>query len=195
MSKFNPPGHRPPRLEHAQIKQDVLLGVMNGTPLAVVARRNGTSQQSVDRWASADPEFAEQLAAARSLGWDHLANECLDIADDSRNDYVEQFTDQGEFQGWRFNSENVNRSKLRIETRLRLLARWDSGRYGDNKTVKLEGEVTSTTRHVIDPRSLDDAGRAALRHLIEQAKAQGLIPAPEPTEAEWEEAEDEPDTQ
>jgi hypothetical protein len=195
MSKHNPPGHRPPRVDPAQIKQDVLLGVMNGTPLAVVARRNGASQQTVDRWAASDPAFAEQLAAARSLGWDHLANECLEIADDSRNDYVEQFADDGEFQGWRFNSEHVLRSRLRIDTRLRLLAKWDSGRYGDNKTLKLEGEVTSTTRHVIDPRLLDDSGRAALRHLIEQAQAQGLLPAPEPVDAEYEEADEADDTE
>jgi hypothetical protein len=30
-------------------------------------------------------------------------------------------------------------------------------------------------RHVIDPRSLDDAGRRALRDLLAAAEAQGLI--------------------
>jgi hypothetical protein len=163
-----------------QLKHDVLLGLATGIPLSVVARRNGISARTVDGFGHADPAFAEDIAGARSLGWDHLAAECLEIADDSRNDYVEQFNDEGdESQGWRFNSENVLRSRLRIETRLKLLAKWDNGRYGEAKTLKVEGEVATTHRHVLDPRSLDDTGRAALRHLIEHAQAQGLLAAPD----------------
>jgi hypothetical protein len=171
----------------------VLLGLMAGVPLSIVARRNGTSQQSVSYWETKDPAYAEDIAAARALGWDHLAAQCLEIADDSRNDYVEQLDDDGRPQGWRFNSEHVLRSRLRIETRLKLLAKWDSGRYGDTKRLEVDAELRTTTRHVLDPSQLDDSGRAALRHLLDQARAQGLLAPPEPVEAEYTELPDEPE--
>jgi hypothetical protein len=129
----------------------------------------------VNRWGGEDPEFGEDLAGARSLGWDALAHECLAIADDSRNDYVEALRDDGTSMGYRFDAENVNRSRLRIETRLRLLRQWDSGRYGEQRAVKVEATVTETRRAVIDPRLLDDGQRAALRSLLEAAVAQGLV--------------------
>jgi hypothetical protein len=177
-----PPGRRPRRTDRDQLRHDVLLGLAAGLPLTVVARNNGTSQQAVDGWKARDPAFAEEIAAARALGWDHLAAQCLTIADDRSDDVIYDADGTG-----RPNSANVLSRKLMIETRLKLLACWDSGRYGPAKTIKVEGEVTATTRHVIDPRSLDDAGRAALRLLIAQAKAQGLIEAPEPIDAEYEE--------
>ena len=34
------------------------------------------------------------------------------------------------------NSEWVQRSKLRFEARMRLLAKWNSGRYGDRQQVE-----------------------------------------------------------
>ena len=188
-----PPGKRPRRTDREQLKHDVLLGLAAGLPLTVVARNNGTSQQSVDYWAKRDPAFAEEVAAARALGWDSLAAECLAIADDGRNDYVEQFNDEGESQGWRFNSENVLRSRLRIETRLKLLSKWDSGRYSDDKTVKLEGKVQTTTRHVLDPRLLTAEQRDALRLLLSAAAAQGLLRGPEPQDADYEELRPEED--
>ena len=45
------------------------------------------------------------------------------------------------------------------------------------RSVKVDANVvvTDERRHVIDPRSLDEAGRAALRQLLAAAEAQGLI--------------------
>lgn len=180
-------GHRPRRTTPEQLKHDVLQGLATGLPLMVICRRNGLNQTAVARLERADPAFAEDIAAARALGWDSLAAECLEIADDSRNDYVEQFDDDGGSAGWRFNSEHVLRSRLRIETRLKLLAKWDSGRYGDTKRLEVDANVSTTHRHVLDPSQLDDAGRAALRHLIDHARAQGLIAGPEPVDAEYSE--------
>lgn len=177
-----PPGRRPKRLDRDQIKVDVLRGLVRGLPLSVVARRNDVSQSAIDKWTARDPTFAEEVAAARSLGWDALAAECLEIIDDKSDDVV--FDNDGIPH---FNTAGVLRAKAQCEMRLRLLACWDSGRYGPAKTVKLEGDVQVTQRHVVDPRLLDDAGREALRQLLTHAKAQGLIPGPEPQDAEYEE--------
>jgi hypothetical protein len=163
-------------VNEAEIRRDILLALSLGTPLSVAARAHGLAARTVNHWGSEDPEFGEDLAGARSLGWDALAHECLAIADDSRNDYVEALRDDGTPMGYRFDAENVNRSRLRIETRLRLLRQWDSGRYGEQpKSVKVEATVTEVRRHVVDPRLLDDAQRAALRSLLEAAVSQGLV--------------------
>lgn len=179
------PGKRPRRADREQLRHDVVLGLMGGLPLTVVARRHGTSVRTVERWRANDPAYAEDIAAARALGWDSLAVECLEIIDNKEGDVA--YDNDGIPHA---NTANVLRDKARVETRLRLLASWDSGRYGAAKTLKVEGEITQTTRHVIDPASLDEAGRAALRALLSHAQAQGLIAGPEPTDAEWEEASD-----
>lgn len=171
---------RPRRSNEAEIKRDILVALSIGTPLSVAARANNITRQCVHQWQSTDPEFSEDLAAARSLGWDALAHECLEIADDGTNDWMETRDHDGEPTGWRFNNEAVLRSKLRIETRMRLLRAWQSGTYAEpERALKVDAVVTETVRHVVDARVLDDAGRAALRALLAQAQAAGLIPPPD----------------
>jgi hypothetical protein len=177
-----PPGRRPRRLSRDEIKADILLGLATGLPLAVIARNNGVSQPTVEYWKSKDEAFAESVAAARSLGWDHLACEVLEIIDDKSNDVI---TDNEGVP--HFNAAGVLRAKAQCEMRLRLLACWDVGRYGPAKTLRVEGELQQTVRHVIDPASLDPASREALRTLLAHAEAQGLIPGPEPVDADFEE--------
>jgi hypothetical protein len=185
MSRFDPPGRRPKRTDREQLKHDVVLGLMGGLPLTVVARRHGTSQTTVSYWEARDPAFAEEIAAARALGWDSLAVECLEIIDDKTDDVMHDADGTA-----RANTANVLRDKARVETRLRLLACWDVGRYGPQKTLKVEGEVQVTQRHVIDPRSLDPPAREALRLLLAHAEAQGLV-GPEPVDADYEVLDDE----
>jgi hypothetical protein len=182
MSMRDQPGRRPRRLDRDQIKHDVLHGLVQGLPLSVVARRNGVTQQAVDLWKKKDPAFSEEVTSARALGWDSLAVECLTIIDDKSEDVVIDAEGVPHF-----NTAAVLRAKAQCEVRLRLLAKWDTGRYGDAKTLKVEGEINTTTRHVLDPRLLDEAGRAALRQVLAHAQAQGLIEGPEPVDAEFEE--------
>lgn len=161
----------------------MLRGLMTGLPLTVIARRNAVTQTAISKWEKKDPAFLEELAAARALGWDNLAVECLEIIDDKTEDVVVDSDGVPHF-----NTAAVLRAKAQCEIRLKLLACWDSGRYGPAKTLKVQGEIQQTTRHVLDPRLMDETGRAALRALLAQAQAQGLIEGPEPAlDAEFEE--------
>jgi len=72
-----------------------------------------------------DTAFAARIACAREIGEEVIAQECLEIADDGSNDWVETK------HGPQVNMECVNRSKLRVETRLKLLAKWNPKKYGD----------------------------------------------------------------
>ena len=115
-----------------------------GISLREICRQEGMPPwQTVYSWMERDASLVEAIARAREIGYDALAEECLKIADDGTNDYVE-----GE-RGPQLNSEHIQRSKLRIETRLKLLAKWSPKRYGErvqvagdaDSPVKVEAEV------------------------------------------------------
>jgi len=110
--------------------QEILTRLSKGEPLASVCRDEGMpATRTVSDWCATHPEFGADFVRAREAGFDAIAAECLDIADEVSRDTVA--TEQGE----RPNTEWISRSKLRVETRLRLLAKWDPRRYGDKMTV------------------------------------------------------------
>lgn len=86
-------------------------------------------------------EFASRFAQARELGQDFIAEECLEIADDASNDWMEKIDKDGMAVGWQLNGDHVQRSKLRIETRLKLLAKWNPKKYGNRVGVDHQGGV------------------------------------------------------
>jgi hypothetical protein len=87
-------------------------------------------KSSVYNCIGADPDLIARITAARVSGSDAIAEETLAIADDGARDTI--IGKDGEP---RMDSEWVQRSKLRVDTRLRLLAKWNSGRYGDRTTL------------------------------------------------------------
>jgi hypothetical protein len=89
---------------------------------------------------SKDPDLSAAIAHARDVGYDAMAEECLDIADNGGNDWMERLDADGIPIGYQVNGDHIQRSKLRIETRLKLLAKFNPKRYGD-KIVHSGDEV------------------------------------------------------
>jgi terminase small subunit-like protein len=83
-----------------------------------VCRQKGMpSVPTVLRWASQKPEFAEQYRLACQVRETNWFEELREIADDSEGDYIQ-------VDGRRvFNGENVQRSRLKIETTRWMLAK------------------------------------------------------------------------
>ncbi len=105
-----------------------------GIPLAQICRQEGMpAVRTVSDWKEANTNFATAFARAREEGFDAIAEECLRIADETTGDNIP--TENGD----RPNSEWISRSKLRVETRLKLLAKWDPKRYGDKLTQEHTG--------------------------------------------------------
>ena len=88
--------------------------------------------RTVSDWKKNSEEFSADFARAREEGADAIAQECLDIADETSRDTIS--TDRGDIP----NGEWITRSRLRVETRLKLLAKWFPKRYGE----KIEHEVS-----------------------------------------------------
>lgn len=119
-----------------ELGREICERLSKGEPLAVICRgENMPAVRTVSDWKLVDTNFAADFVRAREDGFDALAAECLEIADETSSDTIT--TEDGE----RPNSEWISRSKLRVETRLRLLAKWDPKRYGEKMTVAGDPEA------------------------------------------------------
>lgn len=97
-----------------------------GEPLAAICRDEGMPHPSTVRdWANADEALSRRFGRAREDGEDAIAQQCLEIADDSSGDVV-----MGK-NGPTMDAEFVARSRIRVETRLKLLAKFNPKRWGD----------------------------------------------------------------
>lgn len=98
--------------------------------------------RTVSDWRDAHQAFSADFARARDDGYDAIAAECLRIADTpligretltkGKGGKTEREVRKADMLGHR---------KLQIETRLKLLARWDPRRYGENR--KEEGGINA----------------------------------------------------
>ena len=112
-----------------------------GKTLRAYCRQEGKpSYRAIYRWLDKDEEFSSRVAQARDLGEDVIAQECLAIADDESKDVY------GELE--LPNNVAVNRAKLRIETRLKLLAKWNPKKYGDKIMHQGDESQPLVVRHI-----------------------------------------------
>lgn len=132
---------RPSKKSDAVI-DEIIDRVSRGTPLAEVCRDDHLpALRTFYDWAEADEALSARFARAREEGEEYIAADCLTIADDSRNDWMERQAEAGDEKALQLNGEHIQRSKLRIETRLKLLAKWNPKKWGDRQTVNHEGKL------------------------------------------------------
>ncbi len=121
-----------------EIEQEILSRLSKGETLSEICRdAHMPSVQSYREWCRSDKTLEIAHGKARDDGFDAIAEECLRIAEDGANDWMTK--NAGDATGWLMNGEHVQRSKLRVETRLKLLAKWDPRRYGDKTQVTGDG--------------------------------------------------------
>lgn len=127
-----------------------------GEPLAQICRdKHIPCPSTIRRWADKDESISLLIARARDDGFDYIAADCFNIADDGTNDYMQSLDSDGAM-AFKLNGEHIQRSKLRIDTRLKLLAKWNPKKYGDNATLKHSGDSKepiqiSITRKIVRP--------------------------------------------
>ena len=138
-SEVKPHGNCIQGEEKHQMVESILARIAEGEPLRQICREeNMPGWVTVYSWLDSDPNFAERFARAREKGEDAIAQECMDIADNASNDWMERYDQDGEkCIGWQINGDHVQRSKLRIETRLKLLAKWNPKKWGERQTVDM----------------------------------------------------------
>lgn len=117
-----------------KIADEICERIATGEPLRAICRDDHMpARRTVYDWMDADPDFAAHFARAREVGFDEIAEGTLEIADDATRDT--RHTERGEA----CDTEWVARSKLRVETRLKLLAKWSPKKYGEKTSMEVTG--------------------------------------------------------
>lgn len=97
------------------------------------------SETSVRRWAIDDVDgFSAHYAQARDIGLDTMADEILDIADNTSRDTTTTTNRDGSEREVA-DQEWINRSRLRVDARKWYLSKLAPKRYGDSSTLALTG--------------------------------------------------------
>ena len=96
-----------------------------GEPLAEICRdpEINVASRTVREWTNKMENVKEAISQARILGYDAISEETLAIADGKLPDAE--------------GKRDPTRDKLRVDTRFKLLAKWDPKRFGDASQVRL----------------------------------------------------------
>lgn len=99
-----------------EIAEMILDKLADGKPMKVICKEEGMPcYMSVLRWQRRHPEFGDLVARAKIDGTHALADECIEIADEKKADPADK--------------------RVRIDTRLRLIGKWNATIYGDKVAV------------------------------------------------------------
>lgn len=109
-------------------------------------------EHTINLWRLKHPEFSLKYAQAKLFQAELLAEECLDIADDSRNDWMESLDPDEQGDGWKLNGDHINRCRLRIDTRKFFASKLLPKKYG--KAAE-EPEKTSEDKKALVAQLLD----------------------------------------
>lgn len=111
------------KIHHQKDHEDAIIEwISDGKTLRDYCRQDGAPHFTVVYdWIEADEEFSLRFARARDIGADAIAQETLNIVDERPPTTDNGATDSG-YVSWQ---------KARVETRLKLLAKWNPKKYGD----------------------------------------------------------------
>ena len=105
----------------------------NGEPLRQICRDDRMPEwRTVYDWLARDPELSAQVARAREAGYEAMAEELIEISDTLHFGETQVMGDKNSTTTV---ADMLGHRKLRIETRLKLLACWNPSKYGTKVQV------------------------------------------------------------
>jgi hypothetical protein len=119
------------------------------------------SRQSIFNWLEKSEEFRQRYETARMMQAELLSHQIIEIADDTSGDFV--INERGERV---VDHENINRSRLRIDARFRLMGKLNPAKYAERTVADL-----TVRRDMRDITELTDA--ELLRIATGGTKAEG----------------------
>lgn len=119
-----------PTKKTPEVIERLLTGIADGQTLRALCREEGMPNwRTVYDWIEADAELAARFERAREIGFDAIAEDILNNVDN-----VVAI------------GEHIQRSKLQVETRLKLLAKWHPKKYGDKQTHEIGNKDGETLK-------------------------------------------------
>lgn len=107
--------------------------IANGVPLREICRDdNMPAWRTVYDWMEAHADFSARIARARELGEEAIAQECMAIADTPQigTRSVSKATGVEITE-----ADMIEHRRLQIDTRLKLLAKWNPRKWGDKVAI------------------------------------------------------------
>lgn len=160
--------------------EGICLEIMNKGSLAEACQAWDKTPGAFLSLVRRDPTIKEMYDEARIIATELESDELRDISDEDSNDILED--GKG---GYRPNTAAVNRSKLRVETRLRLMAAFNRQRFADPKAMQSPVNVNTT----VNINHADRLESARARHkkvlegeaveVLERRGTDALVPADE----------------
>jgi hypothetical protein len=114
----------------------------DGIPLKEICRQEGMpAWRTIYDWMRKDAELSTAIARARDIGYDALAEECLYIADNVKLGQKQVMGDDGTTVTI---EDMLGHRRLQIETRLKLLAKFNPKKYGEK--LALAGDADNPVK-------------------------------------------------
>jgi len=151
-----------------EIKAEIINRMANGQSITSICNNvmHMPAPKTILEWVEKDPLFGKNYAHARLQQADVLFNQCLDIADDSSRDTLEDKDGKKIV-----NHAAIQRDRLKIETRFRMAGKM-SNKYADKAALVAEGATVTVNNLSINPRDMTPDSRDKLRKLLIEAKEQ-----------------------
>jgi hypothetical protein len=123
-----------------ELVEEICERISKGEPLRQICRDEHMPHwTAVYDWMRKQESFAIRIADARELGEEAIAQECLEIANSPLMGEETTIKDNGGIETKR--SDMLGHRKLQIETRLKLLAKWNPKKWGDRQHVEHSGKL------------------------------------------------------
>lgn len=116
------------------VKEEICKRIAEGESLVSILKSHSKfpDYSNVIRAIQKDEVFRKMYAQAKEDQADYLAEEILEIADDGKNDWMEN--NDPDNPGYKFNGEHHQRSRLRVDTRKWIASKLKPKKYGERMT-------------------------------------------------------------
>ena len=137
-----------------ELGDEICERLCNGESLRAICEPSDMPSRSmVFRWLGNNESFRDQYARAREEQADAIFDECLQIADESTNDYMDTQDSDGATTA-KLNGENIQRSRLRIDTRKWMAGKMRPKKYGEKLELEHSGKMDNRwTVEVVRPKA------------------------------------------
>ena len=143
-----------------ELAKEICERLSEGEPLRVICRDGHMpAWRTVYDWMGRSEDLSASIARARDIGYDKLAEECLEIADTpqiGKRTVYSSGAEEKEDSMTVTEEDMLGHRKLQIETRLKLLAKFHPTKYGE-KAIKAEAD---------DPAKTNQEAKTVLREVL-----------------------------
>jgi len=116
--------------------EDIMIDIASGEIIKDAVEKRGLPAHEFYHLALKDPDFRQMYDDAQQIRIESMAEDIVAVADDTKEDFNEY---------GRLNSENINRARLKVDTRKWIMSRIGWRRFGDR--LQTEQNVNLTVDH------------------------------------------------